>query len=208
MKKILLMSFLVFVLVAGASISQASYVEMDLPLYLPANVAGSVEIGIYLTDLGTLPNVDDFNLSLGVSGFAGLQMSKAYVKGPTIAGYIFSGKSFAFSVTNPGNDLTQLAVMDVTNDAVGVDLSSGNNLLALFTLAYPKLNPGTILSFSLNPSGSFADSDADSGAFSDALVLRGRTEIPVPNVPIPGAIWLLGSGVMSLVGLRRWSHRS
>ena len=33
--------------------------------------------------------------------------------------------------------------------------------------------------------------------------LMGRTNRDTPNVPIPGAIWLLGSGLAGLIGVRR-----
>ena len=205
MKKILFMSFVVFALVAGASVSQASYVELDLPDSLPYGAAGSIDIGVYLTDLGSLSNVDTFNLYLIVSGVSGLEMPWINVEGPTKPGYIFSGNSFAFTATNPNGDLTQLAVMDAAKNKVGADLSSGKLLLAWFTLNYPALKEVDVISFSLNPAESFAISDATSGSLDEGFILTGRTQIP--NVPIPGAIWLLGSGIMSLVGLRRWSHR-
>ena len=33
--------------------------------------------------------------------------------------------------------------------------------------------------------------------------LMGRTDRSTPNVPIPGAVWLLGSGLLGLIGVRR-----
>lgn len=87
-----------------------------------------------------------------------------------------------------------------SGDGVGVDLSSGN-LLAWFTLSYPALKATDVVSFSLNAATSFLMSDLGSGMLDEDLVLRGKTQIP--NVPIPGAIWLLGSGLAGMAAVAR-----
>lgn len=88
-----------------------------------------------------------------------------------------------------------------SGDGAGVSSLSSGNLLAWFTLSYPALKATDVVSFSLNATTSFLMSDLGSGMLDEDLVLRGKTQIP--NVPIPGAIWLLGSGLAGMAVVAR-----
>lgn len=213
MKKVIVASVIAFMFGFGVSSGQAATVELkkiDLtPLdgyTIEANLEGSMDFGIYLTDKGELPNVDMFNFQLLVSGASGLEMPKASVKGPTLPDYIFFENSFAFTAANPGGDLSQIAAMDVTSNGIG-NSQANDKLLAMITFNWPALPMGTILSFSLNEDQSFIQSDENSGTVFEGLMLVGNTQVVVPT-PVPGAVWLLGFAAAGLLGLRRKSLKS
>ncbi len=45
------------------------------------------------------------------------------------------------------------------------------------------------------------------GAFSIPTTLAGTIDLQADPVPVPAAIWLLGSGLMGLIGLRRRQNK-
>jgi hypothetical protein len=203
MKRTMLVTFAAFMLAfGGVSGGHAALIGLsDLPVAITPDLAGSFTFDVELVDMGKLPNVDTFNLWLMVTGASGLRMPRADVTGSALPNYIFYGNTFAFTKGNPGGDLSQLGVLDATNSGKGVKPSDGSNLLAMITFFYPALSAGTVLSFSLNADQSFAQSDAQSGALFEYLTLTGRTDLVVS--PIPSAIWLLVTGVLGLIGVRR-----
>ena len=62
--------------------------------------------------------------------------------------------------------------------------------------------PGTSDLWVLDPDPSFDDFGLSNGAILDDQ-LTGQVIGSVNQVPIPGAVWLLGSGILGLIGLRR-----
>jgi uncharacterized membrane protein len=80
------------------------------------------------------------------------------------------------------------------------DGSNHNHAYILNGGTYTSLNvPGAIASFAqgINDGGTIV------GYYGDASGhIHGFEAIPAP-VPIPGAVWLLGSGLIGLVGIRR-----
>lgn len=208
MKKGILLVLAVLMAFFTVSVSQAALIELlevsdgerheltDLELYAP----GEKEFGVYLTDMGSLPNIDLFNVGLMISGAPGLVMSEADVEGPSLSEYIFYDNSFSFSAGNPVGDLSRLVFGDVTDNGVGEDPADGA-LLGWITLSWPALDPG-VLTFSLIPGMSYVESDFDTGYIEEDLILTGKTALNV--VPIPATVWILAGGILALLRIRRW----
>lgn len=206
-KKIVLLA-ITCMLFFGAAPSQAAYMELGpLPDIAPG-VPGEMTFGIYLTDSGALPNIDLFNIALGISDVPGLQLSPAEGWNVLDNTYIFNGNSLVYTWTNTGGDLSQFAAMDVTASGVGADIADGN-LLSLVTLSYPALEPG-ILPFSLMDGMNFVQSDAASNLIFEDIVFDPATKTSITVTPIPATFWLLGSFILGLCGLNRHKkkHRS
>lgn len=199
MKKRILVVLTAVMLAFVASAGQAAIVELSELSEIQPYTSGEMQFGIYLTDMGSLPNIDIFNVGVEITGASGLQLS-ADNEGPNPTDYIFYGNSFSFSTGNIADDLSQLAFGDVTANGIGEDLSDGA-LLGWVTLSYPELDPG-VLTLALIPGWNYAESDADSGYASEDLFLSGETTLIV--TPIPGTIWILGGGILALFRFRRW----
>lgn len=210
MKKGILIVLAVLMVFFTVSGSQAALIELseisdgerheltDIAPY----TSGEKQFGVYLTDMGSLTNIDLFNVGLTISGASGLEMSADDVEGPSLSEYIFYENSYQFSAGNPDRDLSRLAFGDVTDSAIG-EVLADVALLGWITLSYPELDPGVVLTFSLIPRLSYVESDFDAGYHSDDLLLTGgKTTLFV--TPIPGAIWILGGGLLALLRIRRW----
>lgn len=198
MKKKILVLFAAVMLPFVASASQAAIVELSELSEIQPGISGDMQFGVYLTDMGSLPNIDIFNVGIEITGASGLQLS-ADNEGPNPTDYIFYGNSFSFLIGNLEDDLSQLVFGDATADGIGEDLLDGD-LLGWVTLSYPALDPG-VLTFSLIPGWNYAESDADSGYMSEDLFLSGETALIV--TPIPGTIWILGGGILVFSRFRR-----
>lgn len=200
-KKIMILSIVLFL--GAMSGSQAAIIEFEgMPGPIPPDIQGVIQFEVRLSDMGSLPNVDAFNIMLGISGAPGLEMRADVAGTQDSTDYIFYGDSFALTAGSLGDDLSQLGLMDVTSSGVGNN-QVDHTLLGLITLSYPALDPGTILTLSLLPDQSFLLSDADSGSLREDLIGGGTIVV----TPIPGAVWLLGTGMVAIFNLRRWRHR-
>jgi hypothetical protein len=202
MKKGIIMILAVLMVFFTVSGSQAALIELvGLTDLGPAATPGEMEFGVYLTDMGSLPNIDLFNVGLMISGAPGLEMSDTDVEGPSLSEYIFYDNSFSFSAGNPGGDLSRLVFGDVTDNGLG-EVPAGDALLGWITLSYPGLEPWTEVTLSLIPGMSYVESDFDTGYIEEELILTGQTTINV--VPIPATVWILGGGILALLRIRRW----
>ena len=63
-----------------------------------------------------------------------------------------------------------------------------------FGLVYTDLNVGNVGSYML---------DSISRTLTGAWIVAEGNNAPAPPVPVPGAIWLLGSGLAAMAGLRK-----
>lgn len=192
-RKIKLIAILLFTVFFCAASSQAALLELEvaggsLPDLMPG--AGSVEIDVFLTDLETAPDIGSFNLWIGASGPGAIGLTgdpMAY----TDPDYIFQ-PGFAYTVVQM--DPLSVAAMDSNNGTSQVP-----GLLATLTLDYECIaGTGGIDFFLVDPSQNFMTCAAG-GQFD--LTLDGDTHMDC--VPIPAAVWLLGSGVLGLVAFRR-----
>jgi hypothetical protein len=200
-KNIVILSILLFF--GALSASQAAIIEFDgLPDAISPNMPGDIQFGVYLSDMGNLPNVDAFNLILGISGAPNLEMHADIAGTLDSNDYIFYRNSFALTADSLGGDLSQLGLMDVTSSGIGNN-QADRSLLGRITLSHPELDPGTKLTLSLLPDQSFVLSDIDSGSLREDLIGSATTIV----TPIPGAVWLFGTGIMAFFSLKQWRHR-
>lgn len=190
-KKALIIALVTGLLLFGAASSQAAL--MELP-GLPTTVGpgpGSLVLDLVLTDAQGVADIDGFNSWVEVTGTGAIGLTGD----PTADGlpsYIFPS-SFAYFIT-PTSPLQVSAAGSASAGTTGVV----PGLLAQLTFDYAG-NIGEIYTFGLvDPSQNFGSS-ATLDDFS--LDLAGNTQVEV--VPIPAAVWLLGSGLLALVGLRR-----
>ncbi|MFK7887139.1 MAG: VPLPA-CTERM sorting domain-containing protein [Gammaproteobacteria bacterium] len=114
---------------------------------------------------------------------------------PVALDFLFAGANVAFN----GFDPVSGASFDFLNDAYADAASAGACASAYFTLgdgsnACDWFNGG---GQDTNTVGWF-NQNGENRFFSDVLFVRETTVVPVP-----AAVWLLGSGLLGLVGLRR-----
>jgi hypothetical protein len=184
----------------GIGASQAACIELK-PLEDITDTTGEIHFGIYLSDMGTLPNIDLFNIALGITDGPGIQLRLKDDWGITDPEYLFNENSFAYTWTNPSENSCQFGVMDLTSNYQGVDISEGN-LLALITIDYNELNPGT-LSFYLLEGQNFVQSDMGSGKIQENLSFSPGTKTSITVVPIPGSFLLMSMAVLGLIQFKR-----
>jgi hypothetical protein len=202
MKKGLLIVCAALMLIMPASGSRAAMIELaGLPSALPGGDApGSLTFDVNLVDMGSLPNIDGFTVGLQISGAAGLELPETSVAGDGDMDYVFAANAFGLIANNPNDDMSRVVFSDVTGNGTGVE-NAADRLLGRISLSYPQLTPGTVLTFSLIDGESFLESDSSTGYQVEELVLTGQTTIP--EVPLPGAIWIMGGGLLALLRFRR-----
>jgi hypothetical protein len=94
-------------------------------------------------------------------------------------------------------------IADQTENGTGV-VNADDRILGRVSLFYPDLTPGTVLTFSLMDGDRYIEADSDYHYQKEDLVLIGQTDISI--VPIPGAFWIMGTGLLMLMKLSR-CHR-
>lgn len=192
-RTLLIVTGLVMFFLVG--MSQAATIQLQgLPATIAPNTAGSFSFDVFLLDT-TLPEVDGFTCNLKATGDAGLAMPEASVLGPTLPDYIFYGDSWVFFANNPGGDLTSLSFGGINDSGSGYE---GQGLLGQVTLEYPELPYCTWIGLEI-ASGSFLSAPNS----EEDLVVTLDKSYNVHVAPIPGAIWLLGSGLLGILGIGR-----
>ena len=99
------------------------------------------------------------------------------------------------SILDPG-----IARFDFTAGSFGT-AGAGGIEFSFLNLAFIALAPpSTVLDVGLGP---FGDWLYDDGSVELDVTYQGSTVTVVNPIPIPGAVWLLGSGLLGMVGLKR-----
>jgi hypothetical protein len=191
-KKIKFMSAVFFAVFFCVAVSQAALVELQVGgSPLPATVApgpGSLAIDVILTDLQGVAAIDGFNLFMGVSG-TGANSLGINPTADSEPSYIFPS-SFSYLTTSVS--ALSVAAAGSSND------TGTTGMLAQLAFDYDGIL-GELYTFAL------VDASQNFGTLTGAsdfpLTLCGNTEVLV--TPIPGAIWLLGGGLLGLINIRR-----
>ncbi len=116
--------------------------------------------------------------------------------------YVFFGDTFDYQVvldpepSDPNSDTYNLFGSDLTNSGAGVVPGSGPVGLLLARIVLDDVEFCDWFTITLNLPDSFL---LDSG--SGLELLSGTYDVHV--VPIPGAVWLLGTGLACLIAIRR-----
>jgi len=115
-----------------------------------------------------------------------------------------SSITLGFDATLADGDGDDLIIYGFGPYATDVSVSTDNNTwTSLGTLS--RATPGTVISWEFDfgdfsvVSANYVKLTSGQGKFIDAVE-------GVNPVPVPAAVWLLGSGLISLVGIRRRSH--
>lgn len=197
---------MVLVLGAGpASQARASSVIFDYENGVLDSGAGTFTFDILVGDIGPLDNLDAWNLEFNITRQApdaGVAFSfNTESKADTINNpdYVFFGNSGDWDFVITGGPATYNAFAgDLTVDSMGKSDPEG---LMLATVILDDVEFCDWFDIDVLAANSFfLDSDGDFDSIPD-----GRFEVHV--VPIPGALWLLGSGLIALVGFRRRSQK-
>ena len=219
-KKLLLTTVLAVALIFTVCPSYASTVYIDglQSTYLPGE---TFSFDIKIGDIGGLVNLDTWSLGVELTPtpgarFAGVSDQNApnYVFPPINSDFqAFSFSSSAIAVTDLWDDRP-----DPFNDNIPQDpyrpTDVVDKLLCTLTVNLDDASAGDVYNIGLFDTGwtmfmDFPDSNWDP-VNEKYIAFVQNTEDPVFDqaysfqvVPIPGAVWLLGSGLIGLLGLRR-----
>lgn len=203
MKKIrnmfLMMAMTLFFAVGTSYAAQVSFVG-------PSEVlpGSTFTFDVILDDLGSdvsgrpLANIDTFDLALAITPQSNAEFTTTDVtSGRT--DYVFHGNSDGFLITPIGGNYV-VGLSDLTADGSGVTAADATgNLLASMEIDTTGANVCEWYMVSLwnvAPSNIY-----DTDGIGSLITTAGEYQFHV--VPIPGALWLLGSGLIGVAGLRR-----
>jgi hypothetical protein len=195
--KALVITFMVLLLVVPASVNASSVIFDDVNGVYDGALR-EFTFDIVLGDIGPLVDVDGWNLVFDITrqGSAATFSFTFDPAVPTYANYVL-GSSFDYGVTITPDVASSAAFNffggDTTTDGSGTYNPGG--VLARLTL--DDVDPLDLFDIVLDGANSFL---FDSNFDIDSITTLGA-EVQV--VPIPAAAWLLGSGLLALVGLRR-----
>jgi hypothetical protein len=178
----------------SATVSISGPAEVN-PLLTP-----QFEIDVMINDIDPLANLDFWQLGLEIS--PGSNATLVSASGDSDPDYVFFGDSDDFDFTLLNN--FQITVGDLTSSGDGVT-DVVDKLLATVLIDISGANHCEWYSIDLFDSGNtfFGDKDFN---LEFAVGLAEDYQFHVA-VPIPGALWLLGSGLVCLIGLRRRNQK-
>lgn len=191
--KALIIAFAVAFLIAPCAVN-ATTISISGPALVDPSI---FEFDVFVDDIGTLANLDYWNLRLGIT-----PMDNATFVGAadvrTDPSYVFFGDADDYLVSL----VPPYTITIANNTASGAGAAvAGGELLATVSIDATAALPGSIYDINIMDLGTwtfFGDNDI---GFDADVVLAAPYQFEV--VPIPAAVWLLGSGLLALVGLRR-----
>ncbi len=192
------MLLMFFFSVAG---SNAAMIRTELPDIYTPNEPGSLTFDVYF-DSWNIPDVMEYRLSFELFGPQGLRFSDHDdCLGYFDQNYIFSGYASGGSAGSPGNLPQNTFYLNSRCDE-GVDPTG--KLLVRLWIDYPSMPSGSIIEMALFNDFIANEAMSENGSIEPIDAILGKTTIFVKaSVPIPSAVWLLGSGLIGLVGFRR-----
>jgi len=198
---ILVTAFLLIMGVGFAPRAQAACVIFDWENGVLDSGARTFTFDILVGDIIGLADLDGWQLDFDITrmGGPGDPFSFHYIDISGDSDYVFFGDSFDW-----GNDINDLGGGanynffggDLTGSGGGVTPGSGGVGSLLARIVLDDVDFCNWFTITLNSGFSFF---FDSG--SGLQELGGTYDIHV--VPIPGAVWLLGTGLLCLIGIRR-----
>jgi hypothetical protein len=191
---------IIILLTLGLIIASGTAYAATVDLHGLTKVApskGTFFFDVDISDVGSLPNWDSWQLFLTMTGGTNANFVN-FSNLATNEDYLFFGDSGDYSFFL--GSLGFIAVgSDFTPSETGVTAEVGD-LLARITVDVSNAQPGEVYTISLLPERRNWVQD-DTGEFDFITQLQPDYSFQV--VPIPGAVWLLGSGLIGLLGLRR-----
>jgi hypothetical protein len=108
---------------------------------------------------------------------------------------------YSFTIDVKADEILDFSFTSTNASALTpVDNASSTNLEGLGIMTGGSMSE-LVLAYNDNYLG-FMDSD-----FDDMLVRAEFSSVPVTHMPVPGAVWLFGSGLLGLIGMaRRYKH--
>lgn len=194
--KLLLVGIAAVMLICSGGIAQASSVYVGGPNNPEVAIGGIFTIDIFVDTIAPLANLDFWQLGLQLNGPGNVKFAPA-TNVSTFSNYVFYGNSSDYQAVILTN--STMTVGDLTVSKTGVADVAGK-LLARINFDMNSAGLGQMYSLSLFDSGYTYFGDASFNMVGDVSL---SYQFHTPQVPIPGAVWLLGSGLVGLIGLRR-----
>lgn len=182
------------VLLFAVGTAYAATVKIEGPTEVSKFTDPQFTFDILITDIGSLTNIDLWNIGLAITPESNATLVSA--SGKADPQYVFFGNSydFGYTVIAPYH----LVIGDATASGGG-ETDVVNKLLARVEVDISAANVCEWYDVSLFDSGWTFFGDTDGGLDYDVVLAEGYS---FHVVPIPGAVWLLGSGLFGLIGLR------
>lgn len=167
----------------------------------------SYDITINTSSLATTAGSLDFQFNSGNNsqGAAVATISNFYTNGSLLAAYPTGDvtgtlpSTVAIGNTNGYNDYFQTKTFGST---VSFDLTLSGNPGSLFSFYVFSNTDGTLAALTNDATNGIAFT-IETNQDGTATVINNSAETTVTPTPIPAAVYLLGSGLMGLVGIRR-----
>jgi hypothetical protein len=194
--KALIIAFAVALLVVPVAVN-AAIIDISGPAVVNLS-DGTFTFDVLLRSLDGLTNLDFWNIGLSLSPEAGATFVPGGVGTDTNSDYVFYGNSFIFDAALQG-DAYHITPYGLANAAV---TDYVDKLLARITVDIGAANPGDVFSVGTFGPGVWTLFGDDVGGEDPDASLLAPYEFQVA-VPVPAAVWLLGSGLLGLVAIRR-----